>query len=330
MDSRRELLLSLAAALATVCIPARAQSSGKVWRIGFYYFGSRQSAEETGRYAMFLQGMRELGYVEGKNYFIEARYADGKVDRLPALTTEMNQIKPDLIVATGGPVYDSLKKAAVAIPTVVTVTSDPIIAGIAKTLARPGGYFTGLSENNAEYVTKHLELLRIALPKLTRLAVLANPTNASSASQLKRLRAAALPLGIQLISLESTSIETNTLAFDTLVRERMQALIIVNDTFFVQQARQLAELAIKNRLPSIFGTQDYARAGGLMSYGSEINENFQRAAGYVDKIFKGAKAGDLPIEQPTRLLLTVNRKTAKLIGLNLPQELLLRADKVIE
>jgi putative ABC transport system substrate-binding protein len=309
---------------------ARAQSSGKVWRIGFYYFGSQKSAQETGRYAMFLQGMREHGYTEGKNYVIEARYADGQVDRLPALTDEFKKLKVDLIVATGGPVYDSLMKASVTIPTVVTVTSDPIIAGIAKTLARPGGYFTGLSENNAEYVTKHLELLRLALPKLSRLAVLANPTNASTPSQLKKLQAAALPLGIQILKIESTNIETNALAFDTLVRERMQALIIVNDTFFVQQARQLADLAILHRLPSIFGTQDYARAGGLLSYGSEINENFQRAAGYVDKIIRGAKVGDLPIEQPTRLLLTVNSKTAKLIGLKLPQELLLRADKVIE
>ena len=330
MNSRRAVLGILGAAVTAACAPAWAQAAGKIWRVGFFYFGSKQSSQDTGRYPMFVQGMRELGYVEGKNLVIEARYADGKPDLVPALAAEISQLKPDVIVATGGQVYEVLLKSALTIPVVVTVSSDPIGAGIAKSLSRPGGNFTGLSDNNAEYVSKHLEFLRIAVPKLSRVAVLSNPRNIAAPPQLQRLLPAAHSLGIQIVSLDSTSIEANRAAFDTLVRERAQALIIINDTFFVQQTRQLADLSIQHRLPSIFGTQDYARAGGLMSYGSEVSENFQRAAGYVDKIFKGAKAGDLPIEQPTRLLLTVNANTAKQIGLKLPQELLLRADKVIE
>ena len=330
MIGRREILMWLGAASLAAPLRSLAQSQTKVWQVGFLYFGSRQSALDLGRYQQFQQGMRELGYDEGRNFSTVARFADSNPEHLPHLVAELARLNVDVIVATGAPVYSALQRANINIPTVVTVASDPTVTGLAKTLARPGGNFTGLSENNAELVTKHVELLRLAVPNLARLAVLTNPTNNAAAAQIKRIQAVAQRLGITFFKVQSATVGGNEQAFATISRERAEAVIILNDTFFVQQSRQLAQLAIKHRLASIFGTQDYARAGGLMSYGPEVADHFRRAATYVDKILKGAKPADLPIEQPTRYLLTINRKTAKAIGREIPSELNLRADKVIE
>lgn len=326
MNRRRKLLIALA--LAGLVPPVWAQP--KMPRVGFFYFGSRQSAMELGRFNLFLQGMREQGYEDGRNFVLVPRFADSSAANADRLAVEFVRAKVDVIVATGAPVYDALKKVQAGIPTVVTVASAPVAMGLAQSLARPGGNFTGLSENNADLVTKHIELLRLAVPNLARIAVLTNHTNPATAYQLKLIESALRQLGLGLLALESSTTQGNEQAFAAIARERIEGLVILNDTFFVQQSRQLATLAIKHRVASIFGTQDYARAGGLMSYGPEIGEQFRRAAIYVDKILKGAKAGDLPMEQPTVYLLTVNKKTAKAIGRTLPSELLFRADKVIE
>lgn len=326
MNQRRRLI----AALGIASLASTAWSQKKIPRVGFFYFASNKSAVELGRYPKFIEGMRELGYEEGRDFTLIARYADSNEALAEQFAAEFVRDKVDVIVATGSPVYDALKRAKLDTPVVFTVGSDPVATGMVKSLARPASNFTGLSENNSEVVTKHLQLLQLAVPGLKRLAVLANPTNAARAITVKQLETATKRTNISLMTLESSTFKGNEQAFAAIARERIEALIILNDTFFAQQSQQLAQLSIKYRVASIFGTQDYAPAGGLMSYGPEIREQFRRAAGYVDKILKGTKAADLPVERPTLYLLTVNKKTAKAIGRTLPPELLFRADKVIE
>ena len=320
------------AGLGALAVPiaALAQQQGKVWRIGFFYFGSRQSALDSERYGMFMQGMRDLGYVEEKNFVLEARYGDGVSERLPALAAELLKLKVDVIVATGIPVYHALQKAGAALPIVITVSADPVADGIARSLARPGGNFTGLATGSFELFAKHVEFLKITVPKLSRVAVLWNPGNDSHPARLKEMLSIARKVGLQTVAVEGRTAQDIELGFATMTRERAGAVIILNDTFFVQQQRQIAELATRHKLPSIYGGIAYAEAGGLIGYGQNVGDNFRRAATYVDKILRGAKPGDLPIEQPTKLSLVINRKTAKAIGLTIPQELVLRADKVIE
>jgi putative ABC transport system substrate-binding protein len=331
VKTRREFLIAGSAGLCVLAaLPSYAQQKGKVWRIGFFYFGSRQSAQETGRYAAFLQGMRDLGYVEGKNFVVEARFADGIGERLPALAADLVRLKVDVIVATGVPVYRALQQVTRTTPIVVTVAADPVGEGFAASLARPGGNITGLATGNVELFPKHIELLKIAVPKLSRIAMLWNPGNDAHTSRLKQLHAVAQKAGIQALQVGARTAGDIESGFATIVRERAEAVIALNDTFFVQQLRQIAELSAKHKLPSLFGAIEYPEAGGLIGYGQNVLDNFHHAATYVDKILKGAKPGDLPIEQPTRLSLVINRKTAKTIGLAIPQELVLRADRVIE
>jgi putative ABC transport system substrate-binding protein len=311
-------------------LSAFAQASGKPVRIGFFYFGSRQSAMDTGRYATFTLAMRDLGYIEGKNLTIESRYAEGKADRLPALVAELANAKLDVIVATGSSIYRALQIAAVTVPVVVTVTVDPITAGLAATMAHPGANFTGLTDTAADLNPKLLELLMATVPKLNRVGLLLHPENYLHPDQLKKLLLVAQKLGVQIVIAEAANADTiaNSLAF--FVRERTKAFIALNDTFFTQQAKKIATLAAEHKLASITANYDYAAAGGLMNYGPNLVDNFKRAATYVDKILKGAKPGDLPFEAPTRYHLVVNRKTAKLLGLTIPQTLMVSADKVIE
>ena len=327
--NRRKLLVVFGLGALAGALPALAQQ-GKVWRIGFFYFGSRKSALDSGRNGLFLEGMRDLGYIEGKNYVLVERYADGVSERLPGLAAELLKSKVDVIVATGTPVYHALQKAGTTLPIVITVMADPVGDGFAKSLAQPGGNFTGLSTGTFELFPKHVELLKIAVPKLSRVAVLWNPANDAHPARLKEMLSIARKVGLQTVAVEGRTAQDIEVGFATMTRERTEAAIILNDTFFIQQMRQIAELAARHKLPSIFGGTEYAEAGGYIGYGQNISDNFRRAASYVDKILKGAKPGDLPIEQPTKLSLVINRKTAKAIGLNIPQELVLRADKVIE
>jgi putative tryptophan/tyrosine transport system substrate-binding protein len=329
---RRDLLfLLVAAALSPRAVRAQSKPApGKVWRVGYFYFGSRQSAMNTGRYPLFIQGMRDLGYVEGKNLVIEARFADGISERLPGLATELVQLKVDVVVATGVPVYHALQKVTRTIPVVITVAADPVGEGFAASLARPGGNFTGLASGNVELFPKQIELLKIAMPKLSRIAVLWNPGNDAHSSRLKQMQAVAQKAGLQAVGVSARTAGDIESGFATMTRERAEAVITLNDTFFLQQLGQIGELTLKHRLPSVFGNTEFVDAGGLIAYGQDGLDPFRRAAIYVDKILKGAKPGDLPIEQPTKLSLVINRKTAKAIGLTIPQELLLRADRVIE
>lgn len=330
MTTRRKLLFAIGAGVLAAPLAPFAQQKGKVWRVGFFYFGSRQSASETGRYEEFLRGMRELGYVEGKNLAVEARFADGKTERLRDLAAELVRLKVDVIVATGSPASRAMQQATTTIPIVMTVSADPIGEGFAASLARPGGNVTGLSSGNVEVTPKHLELLMLAVPKLTRVAVLLNSANGTHPARLKLIQDAAGKASLRVLAVAARTPDEIERGFGTMTRDRAQAVIVLGDTFFQQQMRQIADLAVKQRLPAMFTNREYAEAGGFMSYGQTLRNNFRRAANYVDKILKGARPGELPIEQPSRLVLVINRKTAKALGLTIPQELLVRADEVIE
>jgi putative tryptophan/tyrosine transport system substrate-binding protein len=285
---------------------------------------------DTGRYRSFLQGMRELGYIEGKNFVVEARFADGEGAALPGLAAELISGKVDVIVATGTPVTLALRKATRTVPIVSTVSSDPAGDGSSASLARPGGNITGLSNFAPELSQKQVELLTACVPKLSRLAVLVNPSNAEHSGRLKLVESAARKVGMRVLAVHGGTPDEITSSFGAMARDRAEAVLILGDTFFLQQMRRIADLALKYRLPSVFLNPELVEAGGLMSYGPNFTDNFRRAASYVDKILKGAKPADLPIEQPTKFELVINLKTAKALGLTIPQSLLLRADQVIE
>jgi putative ABC transport system substrate-binding protein len=273
-----------------------AQQAGKVPRVGFLYFGSREPGPGAARYAAFLEGLRELGYVEGKDLIVEARFAESKPERLPALVDELLRLKVDSIVATGSPVYRVLQRTTTTLPVVVTVTADPVLEGLATSLARPGGNFTGLTDTAADLSLKQLELLKGVVPRLTRVGVLLNPDNVSHPAQVTRLVLAGQRIGVQVVLAEAGTVTQIEPAFASLVRDRAQAVVLFGDTFFAQQMREIASGALKHRLPSVFILQDYAEVGGLMSFGAPIIDNFRRAATYVDKINKGANSSDRPHE----------------------------------
>ncbi len=327
---RRTFLASAAGGALALPLGAHAQAQGKVWRVAFFYFGTRQSALDTGRYDAFVQGMRELGYVDGKNIVIEARFGDGKIDQLPALAAELVRANVDVIVATGSPVYSALRFATNSIPVIVTVTTDPVIEGLAASLARPGGNFTGLTDTAADLGAKQLELLKSAVPKLSRLGVLLNPDNVTHPTQMKRVMMPAQKIGVQVVLADAGTVAEIEPGFAALAQAHADAVMLFGDTFFVQQLQQIAQAALKYRLASIYLIRQYPMGGGLMSYGPDIVDNFRRIATYVDKILKGAKPAELPFEQPSRYVLAVNLKTAKALGLTVPQSVLLRADEVIQ
>ena len=274
--------------------------------------------------------MRELGYVEGKNFMIESRFADGKYERLPALAAELVQLRVDVIVAFGTPPIQAAQRATTTIPIVMVASGDPVASGFVASLSHPGSNLTGLSNIFTDLSSKYLELLRAAVPKLSRVAVLMNPHHPLHAGALKQIQATAKTMRVELPSVEASAAGQIDAAFGVMRRKRAGALIVLADPFFTTQARRIVEIAAKDRLPTIFWTREHVEAGGLMSYGQDLAEHFRRAATYVDKILKGAKPRDLPVEQPTKLELVINRKTAKTLGLNITNELLLRADKVIE
>jgi ABC-type uncharacterized transport system substrate-binding protein len=331
MKTRREFLIAGGAGLCVLASPlsARAQQPNKIWRIGFLYNGSRQSAMDTGRYPAFLDGMRQLGYIEGKHFVVEARFApDGEVERLPALAAELVRSDVDVIVTTGVTSSQALKQATTTIPIVMTLASDPVREGIGASLAHPGGNVTGLSAFQDDVFAKHVEMLKLAVPKLSRIAVLANSRSAIHPYLLKSIEAAARHNKIRVQRMDGDTLDGIERAIGTAARQRAQGLIVLADSFFVQYFRQIAGFAIRGRLASIYSSREYPKAGGLMGYGANTTDNFRRAATYVDKILKGAKPGDLPIEQPTKFELVVNRKTANALGITLSQELLFRAEVI--
>jgi len=271
-----------------------------------------------------------LGYVEGKNIVIEYRYAEGKYERLPGLAAELVQMKVDVILAGGTPALQAAQQATTTIPIVMVRTGDPVGRGFVASLSRPGGNITGLSNVAVDVSSKYLELLRVAVPKLSRVTVLVNPANPIQPDYLKRIQAAAQASGVKVSPIEASTESEIEAALVLMKQERAGALIVLPDGFFQAQARRIAELAAQQRLPTLFWTRGPVESGALMSYGQNLAEHYYRAATYVDKILKGAKPGELPVEQPTKIELVINLKTAKAIGLTIPQELLFRTDKVIE
>jgi len=328
MINRRMLVIALGAAVLIAPFGSLAQQS-RVWRVGYLAQISTPSIS-SGGYAEFLRGMRELGYIEGKNLVVEARFADNKLERLPSLAAELVQLKLDAIVSGNTSPTRALQKATTNIPIIMTNDPDPVGAGFVKSLARPGGNITGLSIAALDISPKLLEMLRSMMPELSRVAVLVNPANASHSPIVKSIEAAAHKIGVTIVVLEARNSKEIEDGIVNMARQRIGALVIPGDGFFNSQARELADLATRNRLASIGRFLPYASVGGLMSYGPRIDEMHRRAATYVDKILKGAKPGDIPVEQPTKFELIINGTTAKALGLTIPQSLLISADKVIE
>jgi len=330
MMNRRKLLVVLGLWLAASPLACLAQPQNRIWRIGFLALRHVDFVETDYYYGPFRQGMRELGYVEGRNLVIEWRSAEGKIERLPALAAELVRLKVDLIVTTGTPVASAAQKATATIPIVIGSANDPVGSGLVKSLSHPGANITGLSNLALGMGLKNLEILLSLVPRLSLVAVLVNPDYSTHAAILKSTQTAARKLNLKVLPVEARTAQEIGRAFSAIARERAGAVIVVTNAVFVQHGRQIADLATKHRLPSIAGSREYVQAGGLVSYGTNLSDNYRRAATYVDKILKGAKPGDLPVEQPTTFELFVNRKTAKALGIAIPQELLLRADKVIE
>jgi ABC-type uncharacterized transport system substrate-binding protein len=329
MMKRRKLLAAIGLCALAAALGSFAQQQRKVWRIGFLAT-RRPVSLDSDSYGAFPRGMRELGYVEGKNLIIEWRFADGQYERLPGLAAELVRLKVDVLVVVGTVAISAAQKATTTIPIVMGTSGDPVGTGFVKSLAHPGGNITGISNTTADISAKHLEMLLSMVPKLSRVAVLMNPANASNSTILKSIQTAAQTVGVKVAPLEARTPQEIGNAFTVMTQQHAGAVIVEIDSFFVQQRNQIAELAAKHRLPSIAPFREYAEAGALMSYGQNVADNFLRAATYVDKILKGAKPGDLPVEQSTKFELFINRKTAKALGLTIPQSLLISADVVIE
>ena len=325
--NRREIVFALAA-LGVAPFSALAQPAGKAWRVG-WLLTIRRPVPESHFINAFARGMQELGYVEGRNVIYERRFSDGKSELLPGMAAELVQLKVDLIVVSSSPATAAAQKATSTIPIVFLIDSDPVGNGFVASLARPGGNITGQSALGVELSAKHLEMLRSLVPKLSRVAVLMNPDDAS-ATMLRSVQAAGQSTGVAIQSFDARLPQELENAFAQAVRWKAGGLIVARGPFTNSQVRPIAELAARHRLPTIAGVAEYVDAGGLISYGPSLNDLFRRGATYVDKIFKGARPGDLPVEQPAVFELFVNRKAAKALGVNIPQSLLAIADKVIE
>ena len=330
MSRRRQILIALGSGAFITPYASFAQQTNKLRRIGFLVAAARPPSIDAHYMGTFIRGLRDLGYVEGKNFVIEWRFADGNYQRLPALAGELVGLNVDVLVTGGTAANSALQKATTTIPIVNATMSDPVGNGFAKSLTHPGGNITGLALATTDMSPKHVELLRLIVPKLTSLGVLVNLGNSAHPAVAKSITTNAQRLGIKVRILDARNADGLTRNFSIMKQERTEAVIAVVDAFFISQRREIAELALKNNLPSMFSAQEHVEAGGLMSYGQNLADHYRRAAAYVDKIFKGAKPGNLPIEQPAVFSLTINSKTAKALGLAIPQELLLRADKVIE
>ena len=329
MISRRDLLAALS--LLAVAPPgALAQAPAKIWRVGFLSQGRLEFAESDHIYGPFTQGMRELGYIAGKNVVIEWRSADGNLARLPELAAELMRINVDLIVTVATPAALAAQKATTTIPIVMLNLADPVGAGLVKSLARPGGNSTGISMMGADLAPKLLEMIRAMVRGLTRVALLFNPANPTQVLVLKNVRDAAPKLGVRIQAVGASSPGEIASGFARLTRQNTDGIIVLQDPLFLQQRQQIIELVAKQRLPSIALNSEFVGAGGLMSYGPNVAENYRRAAIYIDKIFKGAKPGVLPVEQPTKFELAINLKTAKALGIKVPHSILIQATKVIE
>jgi putative ABC transport system substrate-binding protein len=330
MTYRRNLIIALGATALVSPLANFAQPSRRVRRVGFLSSRGRPATLETDRFGAFAQGMRSLGYTEGGDLTIEWRFADGKYERLSELASDLVRLKVDAIVTDGTPATIAAQKASATIPIVMGAVADPVGSGLVKSLGRPGGNTTGITNIGDLLSSKNLGWLLGMVPTLSRVAVLVNPDNQSHIAILKYVRDDAKKSALTVLPMEARSLPEITEAFAQMVREKAGAVVILIDPYFNQQQQQIAVLAEKYRLPSIEAVRGYAEAGGLMSYGQNLSESYRRAATYVDKILKGAKPGNLPVEQSTSFELFVNGKTARALGLKIPQSILISAAQIIE
>lgn len=322
-------MLTLIVILALLAAPfgTSAQPSKKM-RIG-YLSGNPPSDTEDAIEA-FRAKLRALGHIEGQNLLIESRYADGRFDKLPKLAAELVQLKVDVIFAFGTPGSRAAKNATTTIPIIFGVVSDPLAAGLIASLTRPGGNVTGVTPNNPDLSAKRVSLLKDAVPAATHVSVLVNPDFPATSSMLTETRLGAQSLGVKLQILEVREPVGFAKAFAAMTEAKAKGVIVLADPMFIAQRRRIVELALRHRIPAMYHLRHFVEAGGLISYGAEYTEMFQQGAVLVDKILKGAKPGDLPVEQPWRYALAINLKTAKAIGLTIPQLLLGRADHIVE
>jgi putative ABC transport system substrate-binding protein len=325
---RRKFLAGTGAVLLAAPLAAEAQPAGKVRQIGYVDHGS--AADQRLYLDAFRQGLRELGWVEGQNIALEVRFAEGNADRLAALAADLVRRKVDVIATTTTPAALAAKQVTATIPIVIGLAADPVGSGIVASLAHPGGNVTGWTHLGIELRAKHLELLKEAVPRVRRVGVFWNPANPVHAPGLRTIEAAAGQLKVELDPMGVQDPKEIKSAFSTLVAKRVEAIVVFPDGMFRSQTPLFVTLAAQERLPAMYGFRDYVEAGGLMAYGANIPEMYRRGAAIVDKILKGAKPANLPVEQPTKFDLVINLKTAKALGLTIPPSLLQRADEVIQ
>jgi putative ABC transport system substrate-binding protein len=327
---RREFIGLIGGAAAWPLAARAQQPAGRVYRVGYLSIGAREQTLYATK--AFEEGLRSLGYRIGENVVIEYRFANAEIERLPALAADLVRIGVDIIIAAGGnPATDAAMKATTIIPIVMTTVVDPVSAGIVASLARPGGNVTGLAvDAGGEILGKRFELLKETLPNLSRLGILFNPDVAVNRSRLTSMAEPARVLGLTLVPVEASGLNALEQAFAIMVKERAQAFVVQGDSVMFNYRGQIAEMALRNRLPAASVQRELAEAGFFLSYGADLRDLYRRSAFFVDRIFRGAKPADLPVEQPTKYELVINLKTAKALGIIVPPTLLTRADEVIE
>jgi putative ABC transport system substrate-binding protein len=321
------LFVILTLGLLAAPLTGDTQQMGKVHRIGYL---SQAGGPSSPLVQAFLEGLRDFGYVEGRNIAIEWRFTEGRAEQLPSFANELIRLKVEAIVTTGGPATRAVKQATSTIPIIMAFSGDPVGTGLVASLARPGGNLTGLSFMSPDLSAKRLELLREAFPKITRVATLWNPDDPVYALELSRTHSAARALGITLQAIEVRARHDFEAAFAAMARDRVDALIVFSHTLTIQGRREVIDLANRYRLPTMYGLREFVSDGGLVAYGPSLTALYRRAAFYVDKILKGARPGDLPVEQPAKFELVVNLKTSQALGLTIPPSLMARADHVVE
>jgi len=327
----RRIGLAVVLALSMFAAPfaVEAQQGDKVYRLGILGNVPLTDFEGARLWGALTKGLRDLGYVEGQNLIIEHRSSEGRFERLPSLAAELVRLKPDIIVVPNSANALAVRDATRTIP-IVAINFDPLMTGLGASFARPGGNVTGLSLIAPEITGKQLELLQEIVPRVSRVAILSNPANRPNPLFLDQAKGAARTLGLQLQSVQARQPEDIESAFTGMSRERAGALLVLADAMFILQRRRIADLAARSRLPAMYALREHMEAGGLAFYGPSMADNFRRAAAYVDKLLKGAKPADLPVEQPTNFEFIINLKTAKALGLTIPQSVLTRADEVIQ
>ena len=323
-----KLVNIVAVLLLAAPLSASAQQPGKVYRIGM--LETIAASLNAANLQAFRQELRALGYVEGQNLAIEYRSAEGKAERFPELAAELVRLQVDLVVTRGTPAAIAAKKATATMPIVMAASGDPIGAGLVPNLARPGGNVTGLSSVMTELAGKRLELLREVFPTFSRVALLWNPTNPAARNDWREADAAARALGVMPSSLEVRKSEDFGPAFEAARKQRADVIVVLLDGLIQNHQRQIVDLARRHRLPGVYASREFAEAGGLLSYGVNYSDLYRRAAIYIDKVFKGARPRDLPVQQPTKFELVINAKTAKTLGVTIPPALVLRVDQIID